>query len=74
MKSKFSIDPSKKPKTIDYSINGGPLVGLTMFGIYELDGDRVKFCLATPGKERPTGFATKLDDGQTMTVWKRETK
>jgi len=74
MKAKFSLDPSKNPKTIDYSINGGPYAGLKMLGIYELDGDKVKFCLATPGKERPTSFATKPDDGQTVTVWKRETK
>jgi uncharacterized protein (TIGR03067 family) len=74
MKAKFSLDPSKTPKTIDYAINGGPYAGLAMHGIYELDGDQVKFCLATPGKERPTGFATKPDGGQTMTVWKRKTK
>jgi uncharacterized protein (TIGR03067 family) len=74
MKAKFSLDPSKNPKTIDYAINGGPYAGLTMFGIYELDGDRVKFCLATPGSKRPAGFATKPDDGQTMTVWKRGKK
>jgi uncharacterized protein (TIGR03067 family) len=74
MKAKFSIDPSKNPKTIDYTINRGPYAGLAMHGIYELDGDKLKFYLSTPGKERPTSFATKPDDGQTMTVWKRETK
>jgi uncharacterized protein (TIGR03067 family) len=74
MKAKFTLDPSKNPKTIDYAIKGGQYAGSKMFGIYELDGDHLKFCLATPGKARPTGFATKPDDGQTMTVWKRETK
>ncbi len=74
MKAKFTLDPSKKPKTIDYAINGGPYAGLAMHGIYELDGDKLKFCLSTPGKERPAGFATKPDDGQTISVWKRETK
>ena len=74
MKAKFSLDPSKNPKTIDYAINDGPYAGQKMFGIYELDGDELKFCLSTPGKERPTGFGTKPDDGQTMTIWKRETK
>ena len=74
MKAKFTLDPFKNPKTIDYAINDGPYAGQKMFGIYELDGDKLKFCLATPGKERPTGFATQPDDGQTMTVWKREAK
>jgi len=74
MKAKFSLDPSKNPKTIDYAINDGPYAGQKMFGIYELDGGKLTFCLATPGKERPAGFATKPDDGQTMTVWKLEKK
>ena len=74
MRAKFTLDPSKTPKAIDYAINDGQYAGLGMMGIYELDGDRVEFCLATPGRERPTGFVTKPDDGQTMTVWKRETK
>jgi uncharacterized protein (TIGR03067 family) len=74
MKAKFSLDPSKNPKTIDYSINDGPYAGQKMFGIYELADGHLKFCLATPGKNRPTGFATKPDDGQTMTVWKPEKK
>jgi uncharacterized protein (TIGR03067 family) len=74
MKAKFFLDPSKNPKTIDYDINDGPYAGQKMLGIYELEDDRLKFCLATPGKARPAGFATKPDDGQTMTVWKRETK
>jgi uncharacterized protein (TIGR03067 family) len=74
MKAKFSLDPTRNPKTIDYSINDGPYAGQKMFGIYELNGNKLKFCLSTPGKERPAGFATKPDDGQTMTVWKREAK
>jgi len=74
MKAKFSLEPSRNPKAIDYAINGGPSAGLTMYGIYELDGDKLKFCLSTPGKERPAALATRPDDGQTMTVWKRETK
>lgn len=73
MKAKFALNPSKNPKTIDYAINGGPYAGLAMHGIYEIDGDKLKFCHSTPGKERPVGFATKPDDGQTISVWKRET-
>jgi len=69
MKAKFFLDPLKNPKTIDYAINDGPYAGQKMFGIYELDGDKLKFCLSTPGKERPAAFATKPGDGQTMTVW-----
>ena len=74
MKAKFTLDPSKKPKSIDYRITGGPNAGKTQLGIYELDGDMVKFCFSTPGKDRPTDFTTKAGDGRTASVWKREKK
>ncbi|MDB6109151.1 MAG: hypothetical protein JWR69_901, partial [Pedosphaera sp.] len=74
MKAKFTLDPSKNPKTIDYSVTGGPYEGRTQLGIYELDGDQVKYCFSSPGKPRPTDFTTKPHDGRTSTVWKREKK
>jgi uncharacterized protein (TIGR03067 family) len=72
MKAKFTLGPAKSPKTIDYSVTGGPNAGKTQLGIYELDGDKVKFCFSTPGKERPDGFVTKPNDGRTLSTWKRE--
>jgi len=74
MKAKFTLDPSKKPKSLDYQITGGANAGKTQLGIYELDGDTVKFCFSTPGTDRPTDFATKAGDGHTSSVWKREKK
>ena len=74
MKASFTLDPAKRPKTIDYSVTGGPYAGKTQLGIYELDGDKVKFCFSTPGKERPTDFTSKPGDGRTWSVWKREKK
>jgi uncharacterized protein (TIGR03067 family) len=74
MKAKFAIDPAKKPKTIDYTMTGGPTQGKTQLGIYELDGDTVKFCFSGPGKDRPTDFTTKEGSGRTLSVWKRVKK
>jgi uncharacterized protein (TIGR03067 family) len=71
LKAKFSVDPSKQPKTIDYSVIGGSYAGSQQLGIYELEGETVKFCFAVPGKPRPTSFSTKSDDGRTLTVWKK---
>jgi uncharacterized protein (TIGR03067 family) len=48
MKARFNLDPSKSPKTIDYSITGEQSAGTTQLGIYELDGDKVKFCFSAP--------------------------
>ncbi len=74
MKAKFTIDPSRKPKTIDYKMIDGPTKGKKQMGIYELDGDTVKFCFGPVGAERPADFTSKPGDGRTLSVWKREKK
>src|SRR5262249_29705787 len=74
MKAKYTVDPVRRPRTIDYAMTGGPSRGKTQLGIYELDGNTVKFCFASPGKERPTEFSAKAGSGQTLSVWKRSTK
>jgi len=73
-KAKFSIDPTQKPKAIDYTMTEGPTKGKTHLGIYELDGDTVKFCFAAPGQDRPKEFKAKEGSQRTMSVWKREKK
>jgi hypothetical protein len=49
----------------------GQFEGKTMLGIYDLQGDTLRFCFADPGKERPTNFTTKAGDGRTLSVWKK---
>ncbi len=73
-KAKFSIDPAKKPKAIDYAMTDGPTKGMTHLGIYEVNGDMVKFCFAAPDKERPTEFTAKEGSERTLSVWKRDKK
>jgi uncharacterized protein (TIGR03067 family) len=73
-KAKISIDPTKKPKAIDYTMTEGPTKGKTHLGIYELDGDTVKFCFAAPGKDRPTEFTAKEGSERVLSVWKRDKK
>jgi len=74
MKATFSLDPSKQPNHINYKVTDGPNAGKTQLGIYELNGDTVKFCFSAPGKNRPTDFNTKAGDGRTTSVWKRDKK
>ena len=74
MKAKFTLDPSKTPKAIDYQMTDGPTKGQTQLGIYEVEGDTFKACFAKPGAERPTDFTSKSGEGHTLSVWKREKK
>ena len=61
----FAIDPTKKPKETTDTLPDGS----TIKGIYELDGDTLKSCVAPPGKDRPTKFEGK--GGNTLRVFKR---
>ena len=72
IKAKFTIDPSKKPKTIDYQMTEGFTKGKTQLGIYEVEGDTFKACFGKPGAERPTDFTSKPGDWRTLSVWKRQ--
>jgi uncharacterized protein (TIGR03067 family) len=74
MKAKIALDPSKKPKAIDYVVTEGDHKGKKLLGIYELDGDTVKFCFAPPDKERPSDFTAERRSGRTYSAWKRKAK
>ena len=74
MKAKVTLDPAAKPKTIDYDVSDGVLKGKKQLGIYEIDGDTVKFCFVAPDKERPTDFTTKAGSGRSSSVWKKKAK
>jgi len=63
----FSIDPSRKPKETTDMLPDGKQIK----GIYELNGDTLKSCVASPGKERPTAFSAKAGSGHTLRVFKR---
>src|SRR5262249_45781648 len=54
MQLTFTVDPTKKPKTIDSTATTGPDKGKKSLGIYEFDGDTLKICYNE--KERPKDF------------------
>jgi uncharacterized protein (TIGR03067 family) len=68
-KGVLKVDPAKKPKAIDATRASG---GQTAHGIYELQEDTQRICLAAPGKDRPTEFSAKAGSGNTLTIWKRK--
>ncbi len=73
---RMTLDPTKTPRTVDAEITApsedGGKKTVTIQGIYELDGDTMKTCLAQPGQPRPTEFSAKEGSGHMSYVWKRE--
>ena len=68
----FKLDPAAKVKTVDLMLTSGPEKGKTSLGIYAWDGDNMKLCIAKPGSDRPTEFATKTGSEQLLLVLKKE--
>jgi uncharacterized protein (TIGR03067 family) len=67
----YTIDPAAKPKRMETTPSSGPYKDKPLLGIYELDGDTLKICYASPGKERPTEFTSKEGSGWILSVHKR---
>ncbi len=67
-----ALDAKKKPKTFDLLFTSGPHKGEKSLGIYELDGDTWRTCLALAGiKTRPKKFATAPGSGFALETLKR---
>ncbi len=69
----FTIDPSQKPRAIDFTMTDERHKGDMHHGIYELDGDTLKWCrTGIDSKERPTDFVTKKGGNSALTIFRRE--
>ncbi len=63
----FKIDPAKRPKQVEDTLQDGRKVR----GIYELDGDTLRSCVAAPDKDRPTEFTGRAGSGYTLRTFRR---
>jgi uncharacterized protein (TIGR03067 family) len=52
----ITIVPAMKPRAIDFAGKGREGQTEVRLGIYEIDGDLLRLCLAQLGQPRPTGF------------------
>jgi uncharacterized protein (TIGR03067 family) len=78
---KIQLDPTRKPKTVTVPNfkSGDPKQGVTLIGIYELNGDQLRVCaqavetakLKEREKERPRAFSNKQG---VLLVFKRQRK
>lgn len=63
----FAVDPTKKPKASTDTLPDGKKI----LGIYEIDGDTLKSCVAPVGKERPKEFSGASGTGNTLRLFER---
>jgi uncharacterized protein (TIGR03067 family) len=68
------LDPTKLPKRIDASFTKGKHKGQTVLGIYEIESDAFRVCIARAGEERPAAFSAKAGSGQTLVAYRRDKK
>jgi uncharacterized protein (TIGR03067 family) len=68
---KFTIDPMKKPKQINYTITAGDQKGEFRPAIYEISGDTWRECIAAAGKPRPRKFAAPEGSDYSLIEYQR---
>jgi uncharacterized protein (TIGR03067 family) len=66
-----TIDPTKKPKTIDFTKTEGDGKGDQYLGIYEIGKKTRKLCFVPAEKERPTEFSSTSGSGRFLVVFER---
>lgn len=69
-----SINPSQKPKEVDYLFTGGENKGRTHKAIYKLYVDTFIDCFGPPGSDRPTDFNSNSSNQLTVMIYKRVNK
>jgi len=66
-----TIDPKKRPKTIDFTQTVGLKKGDQPLGIYEVSEESLRVCVAPSGNERPSRFSTKLGSPNVILTFER---
>jgi uncharacterized protein (TIGR03067 family) len=67
MKSRFTVNRASTPSAIDY-------LDTNQSGIYEVDGEGLRTCLAAARQPRPADFTATPGDGRTVSEWSRRKK
>ena len=70
-KGTSTFDPTKKPKTIDFTPTAGGGTDDLFLGIYQLGKNKRKLCFAPTGKARPTEFSSTAENQQILVTFER---
>jgi uncharacterized protein (TIGR03067 family) len=69
-----NTDPSRSPKTVDVCFTESDipeLIDVSLLGIYEVDGDRLRICYGLPGGSRASSFSTQTGTGRCVGEYRR---
>jgi uncharacterized protein (TIGR03067 family) len=69
--TRFEVDPTKSPATIDLIPDGGPQRDKHVLGIYRLEGDVLTICVADVDQPRPLTFEAEPGSKKTLQKLKR---
>jgi uncharacterized protein (TIGR03067 family) len=67
----IELDTSATPRWLDMIFDAGPEKGNTNPGIYEVNGDSWKLCIATRGNVRPSTFGSTPGSGLALELLTR---
>ncbi len=70
----LELVPTANPPQLNMTFDAGPEKGNVNRGIYRLDGDTWKICLATRGDVRPSSFASTGGSGFALETLARSVK
>jgi len=70
-KGTSTFDPTKKPKTIDFTPTEGGGKGDLFLGIYRIAKETRKLCFAPSGKPRPTEFSSTAGNQHVLVTFEK---
>lgn len=70
----YRIDTSQGRYWLDATGIMGPARGKSFQGIFKMEGETLTWCVANPGKPRPTEFASRPSQGQYVMVLRRQSR
>ena len=68
---KFKLDPTARPKRIDFTVSAGLQLGTTVEGIYTFSRDEVRICARVFGAGRPSEFHAPQGSNMVLMVLQR---
>ncbi len=74
VKYQIKLDPTKKPKSIDFTYLVGDDKGKTELGIYQFEKGQIKLVMDEDKKGRPTVFEGKETESYSVLVLKKKPK